>query len=64
MATLGIATNMVLVTFMPELIMISLSKVNKVNDSLLNDKIAGIFNAFFSIGFFLAPLLSGVFVDL
>ncbi len=63
MALLGIATNMVLVTFMPEMIAVSLQKVNKDNDSLLNDKISGIFNAFFSIGFFLAPILSGVFID-
>ena len=64
MILLGIASNMVFVTFMPELVFITLEKVGKKNDALLNDKISGIFNGFFSIGFLFAPLLSGFFVDI
>lgn len=63
MALLGIAANLVFVTFMPELVALSMSKINKENDSQLNDKISGMFNAFFSIGFFLAPLISGALND-
>mmetsp|Transcript_16155 Transcript_16155/g.15539 ORF Transcript_16155/g.15539 Transcript_16155/m.15539 type:complete len:178 (+) Transcript_16155:919-1452(+) len=64
MAMLGISSNMVFVVFMPELVALSFNKVDKDNDPVLNDKIAGIFTAYFCFGFFLAPIISGLLADL
>jgi hypothetical protein len=59
MILLGVSANMIFVVFMPELVQVSMAKIGEENNQLLNDKISGIFSAFFSLGFFLAPLVSG-----
>mmetsp|Transcript_25161 Transcript_25161/g.18949 ORF Transcript_25161/g.18949 Transcript_25161/m.18949 type:complete len:150 (+) Transcript_25161:688-1137(+) len=64
MVILGVASNMIFVVYMPELAATCFSKVGKENDPILNDKLSGIFTAFFCFGFFLAPLTSGLLVDL
>jgi hypothetical protein len=61
MITLGMSSNLVFVTFMPELVFITGQITGKNNDARLNNKVSGIFNACFSLGFFLAPILNGYF---
>ncbi len=57
---LGISSNLVFVTYMPELVEQSMSKINKFNDSNMNDLISGIFTACFCVGFMIAPIMSGL----
>ena len=64
MVLLGIASNMIFVMYLPELVHLCLEKINKKNDPVLNDKASGMFGAFFSLGFFTAPLISGYLMDL
>lgn len=60
MVLLGISANMVFVCFMPELVDICTNKTGEKNNDLLNDKISGVFGAFFCLGFFFAPIYSGI----
>ena len=59
MALLGTSASMVIVVYLPELVSMAQSKLRYEITSVMQDKLSGTFNSFFSLGFFLAPIISG-----
>jgi hypothetical protein len=64
-ALCGIASNFLFVCFLPELDDLACAKMtDKKLRNELKDKASGIYNAFNAMGFFFAPLMSGLINDL
>ncbi len=53
---------MFIVSIRADVVHIAVSKLNKINDQQLNDKISGTFNAFFFTGYLLASVAGGLLV--